>query len=305
MHIEIPYQWIEGLENKSDTIDSETGEVKYSVGYSDCIKIRKVRDGMRIECSLSKLLKGNNIYSLSFSEVTFVIKMIEEKLGIPIREGIIRRLDCEYTIRTKLKVKEYFRYFGDSRYFTRSTIQKTSIYYTNTLRVFNIYDKIKEMKNKRVEIPEDFKNTNVMRCEFRYRNQYLRNIAKEMGLEYLKVENLLDKEVYTKIAELAFKEYKSISKVKNSHFDFSILHSKAKFFEQLIYEGIEANGGLNVLLDKIDASRAYNTGTPKEYYSRRKNEAKKIMSIKKEIHTSNIIDEINTKITEKYLAIIN
>jgi hypothetical protein len=304
IHIEIPNQCIEGLENKSDTIDSETGEVKYSVGYSDCIKVRKVKEGTKIECSLSKLLKGNNIYSLSFSEVILALKMIESKLGIPIQKGIIKRLDCEYTLETILKPQEYFRYFGDCRYLVRSTIQNTSLYYQNKSRIFNFYDKIKESKSKRGFVPEEFKNMHIMRCEFRYNNTYLKSMAKKMNLGFLTIENLLDKKIYNQIAELVYIDYQSITKIKKSYFDPTTLNSKARFEEQLVADGIEFNGGLNAILEKIDASRAFNPSIPKEYFSRRKTELKKIMTCRKENIFSNSIDEINKKIEIKYMKTI-
>ncbi len=291
IYIDLPIQSIKDLDNKSDTIDSETGEVKYSVGFTDCIKIRKVGEVMKVECSLPKLLKGNNIYSLSYSEVRLALKMIEDKLGVSIQQGIIRRLDCHYTFITILRVREYFRYLGDCKYFVRSNIQSDSLYYSNDSRVFNFYDKIKKIK--RGVIPEEFAGKNVMRCEFRYKNEHLKIISSKLGIEKLKVKNIMDRRIYNQIAELVFADYQSITKIKHSYFNENLLSSKAKFFEQFVFDGIQANGGLNVVLSSIDASRPYNTNINPEYFSRRKAEIRKIMKYDKQNNEGDCISEIN------------
>ena len=64
----------------------------------------------------------------------------------------------------------------------------------------------------------------------------------------------------------------------------------------MVYDGIQVNGGLNAILDKIDASRAHNTSTPKEYFSRRKAEVKKIMRFELQNQKLDCINEINQKI---------
>lgn len=298
IHIELPNQSIKDLQNKSDTIDSETGEVKYSVGFTDCIKIRQLGNKIKIECSLPKLLKQSNIYSLSFSEVSLAFKMIEEKLDISIKKGIIRRIDPHFTFVTKHRVKEYFRYLGDCKYFNRSTIGNDSLYYSNNLRVFNFYDKIKQQKKERESIPVEFLGENIMRCEFRYKNQYLKVIASKFGMENLKVENLLDKQIYNQLAELVFQDYQSITKIKDSFYNETTVSSKSKFQEQFVFAGIVASGGLNVVFDKIDASKAINKNIPLEYYSRRKAELRKIMKYEKQNSKGNFINEINDKIEE-------
>ncbi|MBC5834341.1 hypothetical protein G6N05_07850 [Flavobacterium sp. F372] len=301
IYIELPIQSIKDLDDKSDTIDSETGEVRYSVGFTDCIKIRKVGEVMTVECSLPKLLKRNNIYSLSFSEVGLALKMIEDKLGISIQQGIVRRIDCHYTFETELKVREYFRYLGDCKYFRRSNIDSDSLYYSNESRVFNFYDKIKEIKSKRDSIPYEFIGKNIMRCEFRYKTKYLKIMSSKLGIEKLKIENLTDRNTYNQIAELVYADYQSITKIRQSYFDEVTISSKAKFQEQFVFAGVMAYGGLNAVLDKIDASKALNKNLSPEYFSRRKSEIKNIMKINKQNIEGECINEINYKIEQIHL----
>lgn len=304
IHIELPKQYIGSLKEKSDTIDCTTGEVKYSVGFSDCIKVREARDVIIVECSLSKLLKGNNIYSLSFSEVIVALQLIEKKLGISIMDGIVRRLDCEVTLETLLKPITYFRYLGNSRYYIRKEIQGTSFYYSNKSRSINIYDKVKERKDKKEEIPFEFKEKNILRFECRYKNTFLKTIAKRNCLEVIKVEDLINPTVYKNLSEIIFNEYESIVKLNKyaiSNFDKTV-GSKSELTKHLANIGIESLGGVNAVQEMIDASRPFNCDVRKEYFSRRKKDIVDIAASSKMVFIENIITEIDEKIKEKHYS---
>lgn len=302
IHIELPNQYIDNLKTKSDTIDRETGEVKYSVGYSDCIKVREVRGVIIIECSLSKLLKGNNIYSLDFFEVILALQLIEKKLGVSIMKGIIRRLDCEITIETHFKPNVYFRYLGNSKYFLRKEFQKTSLYYSNSSRVINIYDKIKERKDKKELIPIECEGKNLFRFECRYRNAYLKSIAKKNYLEILKVEDLINPQIFKNLTEIVFNEYEAITKFKKNVIPNlgNSLKSKSDLINFIAAFGIEALGGINEVQEMIDASRPFNPNMRKEYFSRRKKDIKEIATSLKIEYLENLISEIDQKIKETH-----
>lgn len=305
IHIELPNQFVSGLKNKSDTIDSETGEVKYSVGYSDCIKVREVGGKMIIECSLPKLLKGDNIYSLSFLEVVMALELIKKKLGISIEKGIIRRLDCEITVESLYEPSTYFRYLGNSKYYTRKELMKTSLYYSNKSRIINIYDKIKERKDKKELLPVEFDGKNLLRFECRYKNTYLKSIAKRNFLEVLKVEDLINPEIYANILEIIFKEYKAIDKLNKlviTNFNDSV-RSKSDLMKNLANIAIKFLGGVNMVQEMIDASRPYNNNVRNEYFSRRKKDIKDITKSSNMELNENLISEIDQKVKEKHLFI--
>lgn len=303
--IELLNQYIRNLKNKSDTIDSETGEVKYSVGYSGCIKVREVNGKMIIECSLPKLLKGDNIYSLNYFEVIIALKLIEKELGISIMKGIIRRLDCEITVESLYKPSTYFRYLGNSKYYVRKEIQKTSLYYANKSRIINVYDKIKERKDKKEMLPIELERKNLLRFECRYRNKYLKTIAKKNCLEVLKVEDLINPAIFISISEIIFDEYKAIDKLNTPaiiNFNNSA-RSKSNLIKNLANMAIKLLGGAQAVQEMIDASRPYNEDVRSEYFSRRKKDIKEIATYSNIELTENFISEIDEKIKEKHLLI--
>lgn len=304
--IELLNQYISSLKNKSDTIDSETGEVKYSVGYSGCIKVREVKGKMIIECSLPKLLKGDNIYSLNYFEVVMALQLIEEKLGISIMKGTIRRLDCEITVESIYKPNTYFRYLGNSKYYTRKELQKTSLYYFNKSRVINIYDKVKERKDKKEILPIEFEGKNLFRFECRYRNTFLKSLAKKLFLKDFKVEDLINPLVFMNISEIILNEYRVIDKLNTLaiiNFNNSA-RSKSSLACNLSSLAIKYLGGVSKVEDILDASRPYNKDVRSEYFSRRKKDLKYFVANSNMELTQNFISEIDQKIQEKHLLLL-
>ncbi len=303
--IELQNQNIDNLQNRSDTIDCKTGEVKYSVGYSDCIKIKKFCEKTIIECSLPKLLKGNNIYSLNFHEVLNAIKLIEQKLGISVSNGIIRRLDCELTIEALHTPSNYFRYFGNSKYYIRKELNYTSLYYSNKSRVINIYDKIIEIRDKKEIVPNEFKGLNLLRFECRYKNRYLKRLAKQNSKEVLRIKDLIHPKTYQNISNVVFNEYEAIDKLNEPiilNFNDSV-KSKADLMKNLANIAINYLGGVNKVQEMIDSSRPFNKNVRNEYFSRRKKDIINIASTSNMKLTKNLIDEINQKVRKKYHSI--
>lgn len=304
LHIDIPVQPIARLTMDTSIIDRNTGELKYTLGYKECIKVKEYRDRIRLECSLPKLLKGQNIYSLSYEETLEALRQIGEKLGVDIWEGIIRRLDIEFTIETKYEVAQYFKFFSSSNFLTRSQIKKTSLYYQNTLKTINFYDKVLEIKKKKEVIPQIFQDKNLMRFECRYMNNFLKQHAKNFNLKNFTIESLKEHSVYIYLVDLAFKEYEAIEKIRKPIKHFNI-QSKSLFQEQLARLGIEAFGGINKLLDTVDALRAIDHEIPKEYFSRRKKELNTLCQKPEVTEISGLIRELDFKINNIFKRIKN
>lgn len=296
IHIELPYRIDTSLKKTRDVFDRTTGELLSSVGFIECIKIRSYINRTKIECSLSKLLNNNNLYSLSYPDVLKAISLIEKVIGVSIKEGIIRRIDLESTIVTNLKPIEYFRHLGNAKYFIRTVTGSTSIYYKNNSREINIYDKIKEMKNKGLVIPRAYKHYNLLRIECRYKNGFIKRFAAKNNLKNLTVNNLINASIYLSLLELAFNDYNSINKVEKLIASRLSLCSKKNLVNQLAYIGVESLGGVLEVEDMINASKPYNIDIPKEYPSRRKLEVRQLMKESNFSVKSNTVDELDRKV---------
>lgn len=302
IYIELSYQDYQSktisLKNNSDTIDSETGEIKFSVGYHDGIKVRKFKSKVRIECSLPRLLKGHNIYSLNYEEVMKALKLMEKKLGISLRNGIIRRLDIFLNVETEHEAENYFRYLASCKYLTtRIIVGKTSLYFKNESREINFYDKIAKILSDKQQVPFEYLGKNITRIENRYKNSFL---VKKFGKNFT-VENLFDPHYFLLLINLFMTDYDLIYKENKAIADFTKITSKKELLVQLSNKGIEALGGVTEVLELIEASRYYNKNIRDEYFSRRKKEVRDIAQSKDFTMKMNLVEELNLKVQHSFM----
>lgn len=292
IHIELPRHYAPVLQNNTMIVDEETGEVVSSVGYVSNIKVRKFHNVIRIEFSLPKLLKGNNIYQLTFEEVIQALELAEKLLGVPLREvGIVRRIDFFKNIITKYKPVAYYMLLGSCKYYTRSKV-KTSLYYKNSVRQQLLYDKIKEMRAKGIEIPMEFIGLNVLRYECKYLNGYL----KKLFGKPLTIEQLYKKETYDYFSNRLRQEYAAIFKQPKLIADMTCIASKKELYNQLVIIGINQLGGTNEVIDLIDRSREFNPDVLPEYFSRRKKEIRDLAKNNITAFKEATIQELDEKI---------
>lgn len=87
-----------------------------------------------------------------------------------------------------------------------------TVFYTSLEGSFEFigYDKIKEMKKKKQDIPPLFDETNVLRLEYKIRKR--RGIQSKFNGD-LTAHSLFDENVYRRFQELFFNKYKSIAKM--------------------------------------------------------------------------------------------
>ncbi len=299
IHILLPNQNLSNFSEMTGNVDLKTGELKYSVGYSDCIKVRRFNGLMKIECSLPKLLKGENIYTLTFSEILQTIKMIGNKLEIDISEGKINRIDLCMQHETEYSASNYFRYLGQSKnYKVRTIVNESSLYYQNKIsRKMYFYDKILEMKHRKVQIPVEFRNKNITRIEVRYNQSFIKNIFKKD----LFVKDLENSKVFMVLADNFLKDYLSINKENKLLVDISKISSKKDLMTQLAIVGIDSLGGATAVIEMLDASRKLNKQLIRsEYASRRKAEVKEIANCLEFIKPISLIEELNSKVELAY-----
>ncbi|MCY0971043.1 phage/plasmid replication domain-containing protein [Chryseobacterium wangxinyae] len=294
IHILLPKQEFSTLSNRKGVIDMGTGELKYSEGYYECIKVRQFGDFIKIECSLPKLLKGENIFFLSYREILEALSIISRELNINIKNGTISRIDLFMDISTEYSAKKYFRYLGDSKHYKmRFIVAETSLYYKNIKsREINFYDKIKELNNRKQYVPNEFLNKNITRVEVRYKT-FLKNILSRN----LNVIDLYNPENFLKLIDCFINDYKSIHKENKAILDFSKASSKKELLNQLAIAGIESLGGTQAVLEMIDASRTLTLDSVRpEYFSRRKAEIKEIANSPYFVQKVQLIEELNKKV---------
>jgi hypothetical protein len=184
-------------------------------------KIRNMGIYKNLNCliiygSLAKYLQGENITPLNKEKVKQAIEKLEQDIGLNLNNSVVASAEFGTSIITKEKPFEYLGLFGYVNRLKRSEISErtgveTITYFSRTGSFeFVGYDKVKEMLDKKQDIPPLFAKSNVLRLEYR--------IRKKRGIEAkfkggLSAYSLFDKEVYNKFQRLFFDTYKSIDKM--------------------------------------------------------------------------------------------
>jgi len=112
----------------------------------------------------------------------------------------------------KHPVKAYFKYLGESGHYQRSP-QTNGLYYNleTQIRQLIFYDKLKEQKRKRFNIPDEFKNKHILRFEVRW----LKDLCGQFNLPEITAEMLYDGEFYNTLVDRWQQEYFNIQKINN------------------------------------------------------------------------------------------
>ncbi|MCL1927960.1 MAG: hypothetical protein FWG07_04090 [Treponema sp.] len=130
-----------------------------------------------IHGSLPKYLKGENITPLNKEEVMAAIKKLEQDVAICLKSAIVCSAEFGTSIITKEKPFEYLCLFGNTKRFTRVEYSKwtgiETVNYTTPTGSFEFigYDKIKEMLDKKQDIPPLFNGSNVLRLEYKIKKK--------------------------------------------------------------------------------------------------------------------------------------
>lgn len=279
---------------------------KYLLDVEDCFQNgeRKIRGrlrnlkvlisptGISIKGSLPKFHYGNNLKNLTSNEIKSAIQKIGNDLSIPILKARLTRIDIGINLSMDHEPKYYFRGLGKLAKMARGNFSETSLYYTNTTKTLNFYDKNREFY-KTSKIPDKFGlEKNLLRYELRLKKWLGRNFENREVL----VSNLIDKKFCKQILAIWAENYFSIKKNNIVHFDPTLIHLPKDYLEFLTLKGIEAHRE-NISTD-IKFLKSIESLKSKEYYSRLIAKINEISSSPKITIESDLNKELDFKITQ-------
>ncbi len=215
----------EGLVLKSSGLDQSGEFVK---GNLRNLYLVLRQDRISIEGSIQVFAQQENLSPFTFKEVSGAIHQLGDMLNFPIEEGRVSRFDFSGNILLRHPVEAYLAHFGQKSRFKRQE-QNNGIYYQTEEKILLFYDKIKEMKSKRMFIPPYFDGKNVLRYELRF----MKKLSRQFKVQELQVKNLLDRSFFEELCHLWRSEYKSIEKNKSSIGSLSEIRTKRDLIKEL------------------------------------------------------------------------
>jgi len=294
MFLENSYFPDDCINNAKEIIDKETGE-KTLIGKLDNLRIKKNPNGSLVNGSLAKYYLGSNLFQLKRKDVKLAIEKISDSLKLPFQESKIYRLDWGANFILNKPLQFYYLCLGDKPRFIKNDLaKKGTLQYITDEEVLVFYNKLKEMKRSRQNIPETFIGKNVLRYEARI----IKKVAMHMKLPEIKAKNLSEENFYRQGVNLWKDLYFSIHRDYPLKFDresLPFLNSRKllKAFAALIVKDV----GVDKLLKLLDASK--NSIKHREQYQRMKKLILELSNHPALTEPNEAIIELDKKIVEK------
>ncbi len=180
--------------NSKESYNKETGEITIT-GTLENLRIKKNGNNVSIIGSLPKFYFGDNIQTLSRKDTQYAIEKISDLLKLPIDESKIFRLDIGNNFIMSLPLQNYYTCLGELSRFKKSEIaNKQTLLYSTTSKSLQFYDKVNESKRTKQDIPEVFKQKNVLRYEL----QLKKKIPGSLKLAEVRAKHLYQENFYIK-----------------------------------------------------------------------------------------------------------
>ena len=232
------------------------------MGLNTCISI----NGMSLKGSLCKSYLNDNIKTLTRQDTQRALEMLEDNLNLPIKEAFVNRIDLAQSFLVNHSPELYYTYLGESTNYKR-LIQPKSVYYSNGLRTKLFYNKVAEVKSKRVLVPEIWQGKNVLRYELRYTSR----LPKQFNVCKVQAKNLYEEDFYMSLIDRWTNEYDAINKLNDINLNLKKMNKPKDFITQMALLQIQAIGQ-NETLKLVDQLKTTNCFKHPEYYSRLKAE---------------------------------
>ncbi len=279
------------------TIDRHHNNTKTETGKLDNLKVSYNNQSIIINGSLCKYHYGENISTLTRQSTKETIEKLSDTLSFDVGKCDVTRADISTNVSTTYPPSVYYPYLGHLDRYERNPF-KGSLYYKQSTKEIIFYDKVKDAKAKGMEIPTEFKHTNL----FRYELRLLKSLNKHLN-QIVKAKDLYDETTYTKVGSLWYKTYTDIEKRPNKTNIITNMSDtlNAKDLDKALKTQAIKEIGLEELHQQLLALKQRGLINESMYY--RKIREYKVLS-EVDIQEDDTIDEVNKLIKEVYESLM-
>ncbi|MDR3350213.1 MAG: hypothetical protein LBN98_01020 [Prevotellaceae bacterium] len=248
-------------------------------------------NGISLRGSLAKNYFGDNLHTLTRQDTKQTIEKLSDTLHTDVSRARVTRLDVSTVIPTKRPPADYYRYLGSKPHFKRmEAVKDETLYYTNHQRQIVFYDKAGEATAKGVQIPDIWRDTNLLRYELKY----TKRLNKQLNTNLTGIK-LYEVSFYRSIIQSWCDEFKTIQKIKNASFMTDNITTPKEAQTALFAYLLQQSGQKNIINDFLTELKAKNVFDDRKYYSRVKADLNKILAAP-EGQKSDLIKELETAI---------
>ena len=278
---------------KVTKINYPNGNSSFSCKYKDySIGIGEKR--IKLTGSIAKQNFGNNFQTIKRPQLIETITDISEHLQIDVSNFKLNRLDVATNYVTDHTPSIYFDYLGQDKYanWIRQPEWNTTVYWNQTKRKKLCYDKSQWAKDKGLRIPAQFKGVNIFRFENRLMSSFV--ISEVIGKLKPQVKHLYTEDIYKKIIDEWYKQWKNIEKIKKINFNLTSSMKQSDIENLMIASFIDVIGEeqYSIFLQRM---KDYEVFKHPSQYTRFKNSIKEKRRINC-VEGNPLIDELEMKI---------
>lgn len=243
-------------------------------GSLDNLKISVNRYQMKIkDGSLCKWYLGDNYQTMGRGDVQRAIEKLSDTLHLSITKSSVTRLDLAQNFITKHTPEVYLNHLGLLRYAKRLQ-EPDGLYYCQTGGRLCFYDKNREQRSHRSQIPDLYEGRNVLR----YEQRYTQKIASQLGVDEVTGKSLYNEDIYIALLDRWGAAYKAINKINDVSLNFEAMKTKQQLYKMGLLSLIEQAGGQLQMIEQINEAQRRGDLSKKQAYDLRTaiNEACKI-----------------------------
>ena len=292
LHIVLRDKSVSNIDEISKRLDNAYPFNNYNRGYTGKLRNFKVtltRGCLKLKGSLCKFFWGNNIRNICRLETGMAIIELSHILNLPIDKAKVTYLEFGQNFEMEYIPRAYFWHLGNHQRLERFE-QPNSLYYKthSGSRQYIFYDKIKEAK--RIKIPNNMADQNLLRFEIR-----LKNLSKFNKDSAISCQCLYEKHFYKSLLDSYINSYLEIHKNPIVNLDYSLLETPTdckEYFTMCFINKLSQNGAIAVIENMRDRKALKRN----EYYSRMINYINNLFNKYKDVGRTPIIDELTTKV---------
>lgn len=254
---------------------TDTGEICGCYGNVGNLKISVNEESLTLRNSLCKFMMGDNFKTMNRADLVEVVAMLEDMLHLPISRADVTRMDVGTNFALMHPVEVYLRRLGDLRYFRRvPMVEVGGLYYKQTERELNLYDKCKEARNHKTPIPEAYQAANILR----YEQRLIRHIPRYYKRNQMQLRDVCRPDVYADIVSRWEAAFNSIRIVPSIKIEMDMIENVSTMKNAGLLALIQMQGGVMEFLAYVDELKAKRKIT-KQNAARMKSEIKRIVEV--------------------------
>lgn len=216
--------------------------------------------GIHISGSLPKFYFGNNLQYLNIDQTKEAFQLLSDSLNLPLDNAQVTRIDYGINLEMENAPTKYYPFLGKSSWYNRSEIG-TGLYYStkkgqkkSAARTNVIYDKLEELRAKAQEIPSDYNQKNILRYEIRFLRDVTAKVGKKVFGRAVEGKDLYNPELLNWLNDQWLESYQKIQKIDYIYCGEEEASTSKAFVNSLARTGINALGGVEEVLDSVEAA---------------------------------------------------